>query len=161
MLVDDDKTIVESSIIIEYIDLRYPGRKRLIPDDPAFAVDVRFMDRFFDNYIHTPMQAIVSDTLHGKNDPNDVDQARRTLDIAYAWLEQRLSGRAWAIGEDFTLADCAAAPALFYADWVYAIGSEFPNVLAYRSRLNDRPSMARAIEEARPFRAYFPLGAPD
>ena len=88
-------------------------------------------------------------------------EARRALDTAYAWLETRLDGRTWAAGESFTMADCAAAPSLFYADWVHQIGPDFPQLRAYRSRLLARPSFARAVEEARPYRPNFPLGAPD
>jgi glutathione S-transferase len=90
-----------------------------------------------------------------------MEKARRALDTAYAWLEGRLSCRTWAAGESFTMADCAAAPSLFYADWVHRIGDAFPGVRAYRSRLLKRPSFARAVEEARPYRSYFPLGAPE
>ncbi|MFZ6654043.1 glutathione S-transferase family protein [Undibacterium sp. TJN19] len=171
VLVDGDTTVIESSIIIEYLDLHYPGAVRLIPTDTAnttdpanaaAALDVRFMDRFFDNYVHTPMQAIVSEAMRGdKRDADVVARACATLDIAYAWLEQRLANRHWATGEHFSLADCAAAPALFYADWVHVIGDAYPNVRAYRNRLNARPSFARTIDEARPYRHYFPLGAPD
>ena len=90
-----------------------------------------------------------------------MERARKALDTAYGWLEKRLAGRTWAAGEDFTMADCAAAPSLFYADWVHQIGADFPTVRAYRARLLARPSFARAVEEGRPYRSYFPLGAPD
>jgi glutathione S-transferase len=90
-----------------------------------------------------------------------METARTALDTAYGWLEQRLAGRTWAAGEHFSMADCAAAPSLFYADWVHQIGARYPNVSAYRARLCARPSFARAVEEARPYRHYFPLGAPD
>jgi glutathione S-transferase len=134
----------------------------MLPLDATAALDVRFADRFFDNYVQAPMQAIVSDALRGENrDPNTVAQARANLDRAYAWLEQHMAGREWSAGAAFTLADCSAAPALFYADWVHPIGEAFPNVRAYRQRLNARPSVARTIDEARPYRHFFPLGAPD
>jgi glutathione S-transferase len=162
VLVDGDATVIESSIIIEYLDLHFPGAARLIPADATAALDVRFLDRFFDNYVHTPMQAIVSEALRGdKRDADVVARACASLDTAYAWLEQRLANRIWVAGDSFSLADCAAAPALFYADWVHVIGDAFPNVRAYRNRLNARPSVARTIDEARPYRHYFPLGAPD
>lgn len=160
VLVDDGRVVVESSVIIEYLGQHYPGPVRLVPED---ALEVRFLDRFFDNYVMTPMQVPVSEALRPDGGRRDeaMATAATALDTAYAWLEQRLDGRAWAAGAAFTLADCAAAPSLFYADWVRPIGAAFPRVRAYRSRLLARPSFARAVEEARPYRAYFPLGAPD
>lgn len=163
LLLDGSKAIAEATIIIEYLDLYHPGPVRMIPADPKSALDVRFADRFFDNYVHTPMQAIVADALREPNarDPKGVADAKAALDIAYSWIEKRMADREWAAGGHFSLADCAAAPALFYADWVHPISVDFPNVRAYRSRLNARPSFARAIDEARPYRPLFPLGAPD
>jgi glutathione S-transferase len=163
LLLDDGRAIAEATIIIEHVDLHHPGRVRLVPEDPAIALNVRFLDRFFDNYVHTPMQAIVADALRDpkERDAKTVADARSALDVAYGWLERQMADREWAGGESFTLADCAAGPALFYADWTHPIGALFPNVSAYRARLNARPSFARAIDEARPFRPYFPLGAPD
>ena len=121
------------------------------------------MDRFFDIYIHTPVQKVVGDQLRPEKgrDPFGVEEAKVNLEKAYAWLEQRLAGRAWAAGDTFGLADCAAAPALFYADWVHRIGPKFPGVQAYRAKVLARPSVARAVDEARPYRGYFPLGAPN
>jgi glutathione S-transferase len=163
VLVDDGRTVVESSIIIEHLDLHHAGRVRWLPDDREAALEVRFMDRFFDNYVMTAMQRPVFEALRaeGARKEEAMAEARRALETAYAWLEQRLAGRTWAAGESFTLADCAAAPALFYADWVHRISRDFPRVRAYRSRLLERPSFARAVEEARPYRPNFPLGAPD
>jgi glutathione S-transferase len=163
VLVDDGRTIAESSIIIEYLDLHHGGPVRLLPGDRDAVLEVRFMDRFFDNYIMTAMQKPVFEALRtdGARKEEAMADARKALDTAYAWLEKRLHGRTWAAGESFTMADCAAAPSLFYADWVHQIGSGFPGVRAYRSRLLARPSFARAVEEARPYRSYFPLGAPD
>jgi len=163
VLVDDGRTIVESSIIIEYLDTVHRGPVRLIPDDPAAALEVRFMDRFFDNYVMTEMQKPVSEALRKEGARKDIAlaEAAPALDKAYAWLEGRLAGRTWAAGEAFSMADCAAAPSLFYADWVHQIGEQFPNVRAYRARLLKHPSVARAVEEGRPYRSYFPLGAPD
>ncbi|HYG42280.1 MAG TPA: glutathione S-transferase family protein [Bordetella sp.] len=163
VLVDGDRTIIEASCIIEYLDLHYPGAARLVPDDARTALEVRMLDRFFDNYISTPQQKVVADALRPADarDPYGVRQARDMLDTAYAWLEQRLQGRQWAAGDEFTLADCAAAPFLFYADWTHPIGQACPTVLAYRKRLLQRPSFARAVDEARPYRPLFPLGAPD
>jgi glutathione S-transferase len=163
VLVDGDRTLIESTIIIEYLDLRHPGTTPLIPEDREAALETRFMDRFFDNYVMSAMQQPVAEALRadGGRREQALAEARTALDKAYAWLEQRLSGRTWAAGETFGLADCAAAPSLFYADWVQQIGEAFPTVRAYRSRLLERPSMARAVEEGRPYRHYFPLGAPD
>jgi glutathione S-transferase len=163
LLLDEGRPIAEATIIIEHLDLNHPGPVRLIPEDPAIALNVRFLDRFFDNYVHSPMQAIVADALREaeERDAKTVADARAALDVAYAWLERQMANREWANGEGFTLADCAAAPALFYADWTHPIGESLPNLRAYRARLNARPSFARAIEEARPYRPYFPLGAPD
>lgn len=162
LLVDDGKIVAESSIIIEYLDLHHRGRVRLLPDDPAAALDVRFMDRFFDNHVMNVMQVPVAEVLRGEGGRKDqaLAEARLSLDTAYAWLDARLAGREWAAGDAFSLADCAAAPALFYADWVHEI-RDYPNLRAYRSRLLARPSFARAVDDARPFRPYFPLGAPD
>jgi glutathione S-transferase len=162
VLVDGDTTVIESSVIIEYLDLHHPGKQRLVPLDAKQALDVRFMDRVFDNYVMTPMQHIVFDHLRKPEErsPRTIADARAMLERIYAWLDERLAGREWAAG-DFSLADCAAAPSLFYADWVHPIAEPFANLRAYRARLLKRPSFARAVEEGRPFRSYFPPGAPD
>ena len=163
VLVDDGQTVVESSIIIEHLGLRHPGPVRLLPADPQAALEVRMMDRFFDNYVMTPQGRIVANALRapGERDPVGDTQARARLDTAYAWLDDKLTGRTWAAGEDFTLADCAAAPSLFYADWTHPIPERYATLRSYRARLLARPTFARCVEEARPFRPYFPLGAPD
>ena len=162
LLVDQGRPVPETSIIIEYLQLAHPGPVRLIPDDPMAALDVRFLDRFFDLHVMTPVQAAVAGALTG--DPGKqkeaLAQAAGKLDLAYAWIEQELAGRAWAAGPEFTLADCAAAPALFYADWVHPIADPFPELRRYRARLLARPSFARAVDQARPYRPLFPLGAP-
>jgi glutathione S-transferase len=152
VLVDDGVPFIESSIIIEHI------APQLVP-----SLEVRFLDRFFDNYVMTPMQRVVGNQLRPEadRDPYGVAEAKKRLEASYAWLERMIKGRKWAAGDDFTLADCAAAPSLFYADWVHEIGAEFAEVRAYRRRLLRRPSFARAVDEARPFRNFFPLGAPD
>jgi glutathione S-transferase len=152
VLVDDGMPYIESSIIIEHIAPQF------VP-----SLEVRFLDRFFDNYVMTPMQRVVGNQLRPEadRDPYGVAEARKRLEVSYGWLEHALKGRKWAAGDDFTLADCAAAPSLFYADWVHEIGGEFTELRAYRRRLLRRPSFARAVDEARPFRAFFPLGAPD
>ena len=163
VLVDDGRTILEASTIIEYLQLQHPGPIRLIPEDRQAAIEARMMDRVFDNYVMTPMQKVVGDQLRPKGDRDayGVAEARAMLDTAYAWLDQRVKTRTWAAGDAFGLADCAAAPSLFYADWAHAIDGALGHLRAYRSRLLARPSFARAVEEARPFRSFFPLGAPD
>jgi len=163
ILRDDGRVVLEASIVIEHLHIHHPGPVRLIPDDPDLALEVRMLDRFFDNYVMTPQGKFVFDALRPAEhrDPFGVDEARRMLDTSYAWLDSRMAGRTWAVGESFTLADCAAAPSLFYADWTHAIPARFQSLRAYRQRLLARPSFARAVEEARRFRHYFPLGAPD
>lgn len=163
VLVDGEQTILEASCIIEYLDLHRPGPVRLIPADAQAALEVRMLDRFFDNYMATPQQKVVFDTLRPAEarDGYGVQEARDMLETAYAWLDQRMAGREWAVGGSFSLADCGAAPFLFYADWTHRIGEAYPHVMDYRRRLLARPSVARAVDEARPYRAYFPLGAPD
>ncbi|MGO4570334.1 glutathione S-transferase family protein [Microvirga sp. 2TAF3] len=163
VLVDDGRTVVETSIIIEHLDLRHPGPERLVPEDAGSALDVRMMDRFFDNYVMTPVQRIVSDSLRSAEarDPQGVAEAREMLDRSYGWLNKVMDDREWAAGEAFSLADCAAAPSLFYADWVHPVSEAFAGVRAYRRRLLARPSFAQAVDEARPYRHLFPLGAPD
>ena len=136
---------------------------RLLPTDPMTALDVRFLDRFFDLHVMDAAQIAVDSAL-GRL-PVKKEQglaiAGERLERAYAWLDGQLGGRIWAAGADFTMADCAAAPFLFYADWVHRIPECCSALRAYRARLLARPSFARAVEEARPFRSYFPLGAPD
>ena len=163
VLRDGDRTILEASAVIEYLEAAHPGPVRLIPADPLAAVDVRMMDRMFDNYVSTPQQKLVYDALRAPDarDAQGVTDARAMLETAYAWLDLRMADRQWACGDAFSLADCAAAPSLFYADWSHRISDRFAHLLAYRARLLARPSFARAVDAARPFRAYFPLGAPD
>ncbi|MEW9305368.1 glutathione S-transferase family protein [Labrys neptuniae] len=163
LLEDDGHVVLETSIIIEYLQLHHPGPVRLLPDDPDAALEVRLMDRFFDNYVSTPQSRVVYNALRPPEhrDPYGVEEAKRLLETAYGWLETRLRGRHWAAGEAFSMADCAAAPFLFYADWTHPIGQAFPTVRAYRSRLLARASVKRAVDEARPYRKLFPLGAPD
>jgi glutathione S-transferase len=163
VLTDGERNVAETSIIIEYLHLRHPGPVRLLPADPMAALDVRFLDRFFDLHVMNAAQHAVDGALTG--DPvkrkEGMALAAEKLERAYAWLEGQLAGRTWAAGADFTLADCAAAPSLFYADWTHRISEAFPVLRAYRARLLARQSFARAVEDARPFRSYFPLGAPD
>jgi glutathione S-transferase len=163
LLVDGERSVVETTIIVEYLQLAHPGPVRLLPADPMAALDVRFLDRFFDLHVMHWVQHAVGGALTG--DPVKREEglalATKKLDLAYAWLEEQLAGRTWAAGADFTLADCAAAPALFYADWTQRIPKTRPVLRAYRARLLARPSFARAVDEAREFRPLFPLGAPD
>ena len=163
LLVDGERNIVETSIIIEYLQLAHPGPVRLLPADPMAALEVRFLDRFFDLYVMSMVQRAVEGAITGDSVKRQegLEFAERKLELAYVWLEGELTGRTWAAGTDFTLADCAAAPALFYADWTHRISDEFPALRAYRARLLARPSFARAVDEARSFRPLFPLGAPD
>ncbi len=163
ILVDDGRTILEATTIIEHLEVNHPGTVRLIPSDPQAAIEVRMMDRVFDNYISTPQQRAVFDAVRAPEarDAQGVAEARAMLDTAYAWLDRTLADREWAAGKMFSLADCAAAPALFYADWTHPIDRRFIALRAYRARLLARPSFARAVDEARPYRPFFPLGAPD
>lgn len=160
-LTDGDRLVFDATTIIEYLDVKYPD-KPLIPADPDTAVEVRMWDRFFDNYINYPQQRLVYVAIGREHDEGD-DGARwkAQFDTAYAYLDAHLAGREWVAGDAFSLADCAAAPAMLYADWTYAIPKRFENLWAYRDRLLARPSYARALDEARPYRHYFPLGAPE
>lgn len=163
ILVEGERVVFEATSVIEYLETVHPGPIRLIPERAEEALDIRMLDRFFDNYVMTPMQRIVLDHRRpeGQRDPHGVAEAKTTLDAAYRWLDDRMGTRIWAGGESFSLADCAAAPALFYADWVHEIGSGQPHAKAYRARLLARPSVARAVDEARSYRGLFPPGAPD
>lgn len=162
LLVDGERDLAESSIIIEYLQIVHPGPVRLLPADATAALDVRFMDRFFDLHVMTPMQHAVGGALTGVTAKREeaLAYAAGKLEMAYAWLERHLAGKGWAAGAEFSLADCAAAPSLFYADWTHPISASYPVLRAYRARLLARPSFARAVEEARQFRHLFPLGAP-
>lgn len=162
LLLDDGKPIVETTCIIEHLQAHHPGPNRWIPDG-ELGRKVRFLDRFFDIYVMTNMQKAGNDVLRpeGSRDPYGVAKARADLEIAYDWLESNLGDGPWAAGQDFTLADCAAAPSLFYADWLVEIGPERPLLAAYRARLLAHPVVARAVDEGRPYRRFFPMGAPD
>lgn len=163
VLVDGERTVTESSIVIEYLQLAHPGPVQLLPADPAAALDVRFMDRFFDLHVMAPVQHAVNAALTGDaaRRAEGVAWAQGKLEKAYAWLQSQWADRTWAAGAHFSMADCAAAPALFYADWVHPIAAAHPALQAYRARLLARPSFAQAVEGGRPYRHYFPLGAPD
>ena len=163
LLMDGDTPVVESTIIIEHLQRHHPGQQQFLPQDSKAALAVRFMDRYFDNYVMAPQMTVVFNALRpaDQRDPYGVAQARQLLDTSYAWLDARMKGRQWACDDAFSLADCAAAPSLFYADWTHRIPETFSHVHAYRRRLLARPSFARAVEEARQYRSFFPLGAPD
>jgi glutathione S-transferase len=157
LLLERGRTIFEATAIIEYLDVMHP-EPRMIPDGTA-GVEVRMLDRMFDNYVMNAMQGFV-DVLLGSAPASEADKGRAILDRSYAWLDTNIAGK-WAAGDAFTLADCAAAPSLFYADWVHPIPDALATLKAYRARLLARPSVARAVEEARPYRPLFPGGAPD
>ena len=154
LLVDDGQDIAETSIIIEYLQLKHPGPVRLLPDDPEAALKVRFLDRFFDLHVMNAAQHAVDGALTGdqvkRREGMEVAQVK--LARAYGWLEEHLPQSGWAAGDDFSLADCAAAPFLFYADWTFAIPETYQALRSYRTRLLARPSFARAVDEARPYR---------
>ena len=154
------EVVPESSIIIEYLDRYYPGRTRFIPEQADRALQTRLRDRFYDLYLHLPMQKIVGDRLRpaDKKDPHGVAEARAQLKTSYAIIERQMTDGTWAMGSDFSLADCAAAPSLYYGDKVEPIG-EFKNVSAYLDRLQARPSFARVLREAEPYFGLFPKAA--
>ncbi|WP_426693032.1 glutathione S-transferase family protein [Sphingomonas sediminicola] len=163
LLIDEGRPVFESSTIIEHLHAHHRGSNDWIPEGET-GRRVRFLDRFFDLYVMGNMQRPVADTIRpeGANrDPFGVEKARGDLHTAYDWLEANLGEGPWAVGESFTMADCAAAPSLFYADWIEEIGPDRPRLAAYRARLLAHPIVARAVDEGRPYRHYFPLGAPD
>jgi glutathione S-transferase len=153
-----DRTIAESTIIVEYLDAFHPGRTRFVPADADGAWRTRMWDRFHDEYIEKPMQKIVTDRLRpeGKRDSLGVEQARGQLAEAYVLLEREMESKRWAIGDEFTLADCSAAPALFYANTVESFGAQ-RNLVAYLDRLMARASFARVLREAEPYFKFFPM----
>jgi len=152
--------VPESSIIIEYLDQYFPGRTRFIPADPEVARQVRFRDRFFDLHIHLHMQKAVGDRLRpaDRKDPHGVEDARNRMATALGMVNDAMANKTWANGEDFTMADCAAAPALFYADKIELLAPKYPNAAAYLERLKARPSYARTLKEAEPYMQFFPKG---
>lgn len=164
VLDDGGHVVPESTIIIEYLDQRFPDTPPMIPPDAKQALDVRLMDRLFDSHLEARFQAVVGEYLPfitEKPDPMRIERAMNGLLAMYPWLETRLPDGGWACGGEFSMADCSGAPALFYADWTQPIPDEFTKLKAYRARLLARPSVARCVEDARPYRGYFPLGAPD
>lgn len=153
-----DRTVPESSIIIEYLAQYYPGRSQLVPSDPDLATQTRLSDRFYDLHVHEHMQKIVGNKLRpaGKADPHGVELAQSALRTAYAMIDHDMRSKTWAMGAVFSMADCAAAPALFYANLVLPIGETHPHTAAYHKRLLERPSFARVVKEAQPYFASFP-----
>jgi len=152
------RTIPESSMIIEYLARHYPGKIELIPEDADLAWETRLRDRFYDLYVNVPMQKIVTDRVRpaGRNDPHGVEEARNLLRTAYRLIDREMETRTWAIGDAFSMADCAAAPAMYYANLVMPFRDTHRNAAAYLGRLMERPSFARVVEEAKPYRALFP-----
>lgn len=157
--VERGRVIPESTIIIEYLDAHFPGRVRFVPTDPDLAWQVRLRDRFFDNYLHTPMQKFAAERLRpeGMKDPYGLEEAKVLFMKALGLVEADMANKTWTLGESFTLADCSAAPALFYGNRFFGpFPDTHPNALAYLDRLLRRPSYARALEEAKPFMHLLP-----
>lgn len=157
------RTVPETSVIIEYLHDHYPGAVALLPDDPDARLQVRLWDRFFDLYVSTPMQKCVGDRLRPseQRDAIGVAEAHAGLRTAYGAIERQMASATWAVGEAFSLADCSAAPALFYAEKVVPFRQAYPNTAAYFNRLLQRPSFSRTLEEAAPFFHMFPLNTPE
>lgn len=160
LLVDNRKVIAEATCIIEHLQAHHPGSTIWIPDGEE-GRRIRFLDRFFDLHIQGNMQLSVNHAIWPDGEGLAAARGRDALQVAYDWLEANLRDDGWAVGAGFTLADCAAAPALFYADWIEPIGDRRPRLAGYRQRLLAHPAVSRAVEQARPYRHYFPLGAPD
>ncbi len=154
-----DHTVPETSIIIEYLARHYPGPQALVPSDPDASRQARLRDRFYDNYVMQPMIKVVSDRLRpeGAKDAHGVAEARANLRTAYGMIDQDMADKTWATGETFGIADCAAFPALFYADKVEPLGA-WPNTVRYLKRLSERPSITRVLAEAAPYFSMFPQG---
>ncbi len=153
-----DRTVPESSIIIEYLAQHYPGKTQLVPADAELARQTRLRDRFFDLYLNVPMQKVVTDKLRpaGKNDPYGVEEATTLLQTAIGMIDQDMGNKTWAMGDGFSMADCAAAPPLFYANMLMPFGTTHKNAARYLGRLMERPSFARAVKEAQPYLKLMP-----
>jgi glutathione S-transferase len=158
-----DRLVPESAIIIDYLDQYFPGIVTFIPRDRDLARQVRLADQFYDSYVHEPMQKIVIDRIRpeGSKDPYGVDQARNTLAISYPMINEDMRGKTWATGDAFSLADCSAFSALFYANKVAPFVGEYEYAARYLERLSARPSIARVLEEARPYMPMFPFYKPE
>jgi glutathione S-transferase len=153
-----DRIVPESSIIIEYLDTEYPGRTRFIAGDAKLALQTRLRDRFYDLYVHLAVQKVVGDRLRPADarDAHGVEEAKARIASCYGMLDKEMASRSWAMGEAFSLADCAAAPALFYGSKVVPFGGAHNNLAAYFERLMARPSFARVLQEAEPYFKMFP-----
>jgi glutathione S-transferase len=153
-----DRMVPESTTIIEYLNDHYPGRTRLVPKDQDEARRTRLSDRFFDLYVHIQMQKVVGDRLRpaDKKDPYGVEQARTMIGTALGMIDEDMAKKTWAMGDAFTMADCSASPALFYADKVQPFADSHKHVAAYLKRLMERSSYARVLEEAEPYFKFFP-----
>jgi glutathione S-transferase len=153
------RVVPETSIIIDYLQTHHPGPVTLLPEDAEAQLEVRLWDRFYDLYVSVPMQKIVADRLRPEDvrDPHGVREAREALDVAYTMITTRMQSRRWAAGEAFSMADCAAVPALFYAGIIHPFGSEHGHLAAYYERLLQRASVRRVLAEARPYFRYFPF----
>lgn len=161
VMVDRGKVLLETTIIIEHLQMRRPGPVRLVPQDEDEALEVRFMDRVFDNYVMAPMLTLAFNQSRPDRDDAAAERAKAGLSTTYGWLDALLGERPWAAGSAFSMADCAAAPALLFAHWAHPIPGALERLHSYRSRLQERPSFARVIAEARPYRAAFPFETMD
>lgn len=166
VLVDGDRVVIETAPIIEYLDLHHGAAAPMVPANPRAAIEARQMDGVFDDYVMAPLQRMVFAVLRKERerDPHVEGEVKAALDRSYAWLDRWMTGRHWTGHGSFSIADCAAAPALFYAHWAFPIPQSHENLCAYRKRLLARPSIARVIDEARPWFGNFPLkdrGSPD
>jgi len=159
VLVDGDRVVLESAAIIEYLDLHHGAAPPMVPSDPRAAIEARQLDGIFDDYVMAPLSRMVFNVLRDadKRDAHLDAEMHAALDKAYAWLDRWLTGRTWAANDTFGVAECAAAPAIHYANWGHPIPAHHAALHAYRARLLARPSVARVIDEARPFRHFFPL----
>jgi glutathione S-transferase len=154
-----DRTVPETTIIIEYLERHYPGAQKLLPENEDQRLDARLWDRFFDFYVQQPMQRIVGNHMRAEaeRDPRAVAESTAALQMAYGMLERQLATRTWAIGDAFSMADCAAFPGLFYSDTLVPFSKTYPNITAYFNRLTQRSSVQRVLQEARPYFAMYPF----
>lgn len=161
VLQDGTVTVFEATSIIEHLHLNHPGPAKLLPADPAAAIRTRMLDRVFDLHVMTPMQELVGEAIRAGGEPESAvrERVEARLDRSYRWIEGWLA--AYQPHNDITLIECAAAPSLFYADWVYPVPADLPRLIAWRAHLLALQPIARCVDEARPYRHFFPLGAPD
>jgi glutathione S-transferase len=161
VLIDGDLVLPEATLIVEHLDA-LAGGGHLLPPDPARRMEARLIDRVLDNYVAAPQVKFVTDQFRApeRRDPLGLEEARAMLDQSYAWLDTRLAGRSWAAGDTFTLADCTVAPMLFYADWFHPFPERYATLRSYLTRLRQRPSVAKILDAARPYRNLVPGGIP-